>query len=143
MNTPLDSASENIVRTTENEALTRAVYDALMNLTGEVAGAEGVAAMSVIYQGLQIWAMELSAIEPNGTGDYLRALADLLDPPEVKVRRKGRAAFAAESESRRREAIRKIYASALLQISLARRANGDSDGAKAATLIEKEEAIRV
>ena len=65
--------------------------------------------LGVMALGIQLIAVEMRAIDRKGCGQYFRAIADLMDPPEAKLRTRGRREFLTAAEERRRGAVQILF----------------------------------
>lgn len=65
--------------------------------------------LTILCLAAQICAIELRPVDRKGCGAFLRALADLMDPPAAKLRRKGVNAFLTGAEERRRAAVQTLF----------------------------------
>lgn len=90
------------------KTLTRAVYDELQAFVKRLAETHQVWGLSIIGVCVQLFAMELRATDRKACGQYLRAIADLMDPPEIKIRRRGKHEFLTDAENRRRAALQTL-----------------------------------
>lgn len=113
--------------------LTRAVMAELVPLVNRLAETQKTYGLSIIALGIQLWVMELRALDRKACGQYLRALADLMDPPEVKLRHRGKREFLTAAENRRRAAMQtmldKVHEK-LLAADLAASAETGAQGGK-------------
>ncbi len=92
------------------DAIRDVVHQHLLAATDVGARAIGSTGASFVVIGMGLWASELAELDARATAQYLRAVADLLDP-RLNDNQKRRA------EQERSKAVRKIYAALDLEMS--------------------------
>lgn len=91
------------------QSLAAAVHAELGPLVHRLAETQQTYGLAVMVVAVQLIVLELRALDRAGAGAYLRAMADLMDPPLVKLRKNGRGAFLTDAEHRRRDAVQALF----------------------------------
>lgn len=87
----------------------RTIHDAMLDMVNRIGESRNISGFSVVLVGIRLWVQELCEIDRAAAGAFLRALADLFDPPAAKIAAKGRHAFLKSAETRRRDAVRYLH----------------------------------